>query len=289
MALLRLLGQNAIIKNGSAIFDGSDLLKLEVGQLNKIRGDRIAMIFQDPMTCLNPLMKVGEQVAEVLLEHNPGLGKAAAKKHVIELFSQARIPTPDRRYGSYPHEFSGGMRQRAMIAMALACNPDIIIADEPTTALDVTIQAQIVRLLKNLQDERNISIIFITHDLGVVAEICTKIIVMYGGRILEEGSAEEIYEQPSHPYTLGLMAAVPRVDQDREKPLDPIPGSPPDMLSPPAGCPFCPRCPYARNICLDEMPPEYAISRSHKSRCFLHDAGAPAENNPFSPVKEAAL
>jgi len=288
MALLRLLGQNALVKNGSAVFNGTDLLALKLRDLDKIRGAKIAMIFQDPMTSLNPLMKVGEQVAELLLEHNPGMGKAAAKERVIDLFTQVRIPTPEKRYGSYPHEFSGGMRQRAMIAMAMACNPDIIIADEPTTALDVTIQAQIIRLLKNLQTERNISIIFITHDLGVVAELCTKIAVMYAGKILEEGSADEIYGQPSHPYTLGLMAAVPRVDQEREKPLAPIPGSPPDMLSPPSGCPFFPRCAYARNVCADEMPPEYTVGENHKARCYMHDGGAPAENNPFV-VKEGAL
>ena len=281
MALIQLLGRNAIINSGSAMYKGRDLLKLKTAELNKIRGSRITMIFQDPMTALNPLMKAGDQVAESLLEHNPGTSNADAKRKVIDLFNQVRIPTPEKRYHSYPHEFSGGMRQRVMIAMALACSPDILIADEPTTALDVTIQAQIIRLLKGLQIATNIGIIFITHDLGVVAEICTKIVVMYGGKILERGSAEEIYGNPSHPYTLGLMAAVPRVDQDRESPLDPIPGSPPDMLKPPAGCPFCPRCPYARNICHTEMPQEYDIGEGHLSCCFLHDKEAPAENNPF--------
>ena len=287
MALMQLLGSNAIIKEGSAVFGGTDLLRLKTKEINKIRGSKISIIFQDPMTCLNPLMKVGEQVAETLREHNPGVTKNEALKRVIDLFAQVRIPNPKNRFYSYPHEFSGGMRQRAMIAMALACNPDIIIADEPTTALDVTIQAQIVQILKNLQKDRNMSIIFITHDLGVVAEICTKIVVMYGGMILERGSAEEIYENPSHPYTLGLMAAVPRLDQNRDKPLDPIPGSPPDMLAPPAGCPFCPRCPYARLICNYEMPPEYVIGNNHTSCCFMHDKDAPEENNPFyKSVKE---
>ena len=290
MSILGLLEKSATIDSQSvAQYDARNLLNLTRRQINTVRGAKIAMIFQDPMTCLNPLMKVGRQIAEVIREHNPGVSGGEAKKRTIDLLNQVKIPSAEKRYDAYPHEFSGGMRQRAMIAMAIACNPDILIADEPTTALDVTIQAQIIRLLKSLQAEKNISILFITHDLGVVAEICTRVAVMYGGKILEIGTVEEIFKRPSHPYTLGLMAAIPRVDQDRDTPLTPIAGSPPDMLMPPAGCPFYPRCLHARNHCIDHMPDGYTLSDTHYSRCWLLDPEAPTEGNPFKGGQEASV
>ena len=287
MSILKLLEKNAIIDSGSAVeYDGKNLLSAERKVINTVRGAKIAMIFQDPMTCLNPLMKVGKQIYEVIREHTPGISKADAKAKAIDLLNQVKIPSAEKRYDAYPHEFSGGMRQRAMIAMAIACDPDILIADEPTTALDVTIQAQIIRLLKGLQREKNIAILFITHDLGVVAEICTRVAVMYGGKILEIGTSEEIFKRPSHPYTLGLMAAIPRVDQDRQAPLTPIAGSPPDMLMPPAGCPFYPPCEHARNISIDHMPEPHTLSEIPSSRGRPRDGEAPRQGNPCT--KEAS-
>ena len=207
--------------------------------------------------------------------------KDEIKSEVIELFKLVHIPEPQSRYNNYPHQFSGGMRQRVMIAMALACRPSIVIADEPTTALDVTIQHQILSLLRNLQSEMHTSVIFITHDLGVVAELCSKVIVMYGGMIMEEASVEDLFYKPSHPYTLGLLRSIPRLTQHKEEKLQPIPGSPPDMLNPPKGCPFSPRCEYARNICKDTLPEYFHISDTHRSMCHLLSSQAPIDNNPF--------
>jgi len=282
LSMLRLLADTAVIKEGSSVeFEGENLIALSKKDMMKIRGEKISMIFQDPMSSLNPLMTVGSQVAEMILHHHPERKKDDVKKEVLELFAKVRIPEPEKRYNSYPHEFSGGMRQRVMIAMALANKPALLIADEPTTALDVTIQDQILRQLRELEDEYGTSIIFITHDLGVVAELCDRVIVMYGGLIMEEAPIDEIFERPSHPYTMGLMASIPDVEQDKKERLQPIPGSPPDMTNPPKGCPFAPRCPYGRRICAEEMPDFVDIGPEHKSRCFLLQPDAPAQDNPF--------
>lgn len=241
------------------------------------------MIFQDPMSSLNPLITVGKQIAEMLEIHKKELSPQERKQESIRLMEMVRIPEAAKRFDSYPHEFSGGMRQRIMIAMALACKPKLLIADEPTTALDVTIQDQILKLLRSLQQEMNMSIIFITHDLGVVAEICHRVVVMYGGMIMEEGRVEDIFDFPMHPYTAGLMKSIPSIEQNKEEILIPIPGSPPDMLNPPPGCPFAPRCHYVRNICMDRCPPYTEIAEGHRSMCWLLDAHAPADrDNPFA-------
>ena len=282
MSILRLLADTARIKEGKIIFDGTDLLSLSRKELRQIRGEKISMIFQDPMSSLNPLIPVGRQVAEMIREHHPDRSKDEIRKEVLALFEKVRIPEPERRYKCYPHEFSGGMRQRVMIAMALANKPELLIADEPTTALDVTIQDQILKQLRELEKEYGTSIIFITHDLGVVAELCDRVIVMYGGLVMEEASIFDIFEQPKHPYTMGLLASIPDLHQDKSVRLMPIPGSPPDMTNPPKGCPFAPRCPYARNICAAELPEFTEVGENHHSRCFLLYPDAPAdENNPF--------
>ena len=282
MSILQLLGSNARISGGSIKLDGKELIGLPEKEMCRIRGNDIAMIFQDPMSSLNPLIPVGKQVSEMIREHHPDKSREELKKEVMELFSRVRIPEPEKRYHSFPHEFSGGMRQRVMIAMALANKPELLIADEPTTALDVTIQDQILRQLRELEKEYGTSIIFITHDLGVVAELCDRVIVMYGGLVMEEAPIEDIFEHPSHPYTMGLLASIPDIEQNKEVRLSPIPGSPPDMTNPPKGCPFAPRCPYARSVCAVELPEFSAVGEGHYSRCFLLSPDAPAdENNPF--------
>ncbi len=243
MSILKLLADTGSITEGEINFEGQDLVQMSKHRIRDIRGNKISMVFQDPMTSLNPLIPMGEQVEEMLWSHNRGLSKTELKKKGLDLFQLVRIPEPEKRYKSYPHEFSGGMRQRVMIAMALACHPDLLIADEPTTALDVTIQDQILKLLRSLQDEFGMSIMFITHDLGVVAEICTRVIVMYGGLIMEEAPIDEIFEAPKHPYTIGLLSSIPNIGEGSPHSFNPIPGSPPDMTNPPTGCPFAPRCP----------------------------------------------
>jgi oligopeptide transport system ATP-binding protein len=204
---------------------------------------------------------------------------------VVELLTSVKIPEAEKRYRAYPHEFSGGMRQRVMIAMALACGPEILIADEPTTALDVTIQNQILGLLRDIQAEMGLSIIFITHDLGVIAEICSRIAVMYGGMILEEAPADELFKGPAHPYTLGLLNSMPNPEMDKSRTLSPIPGSPPDMIRPPPGCPFAPRCIYAKRICALKAPPYHKLGEGRRSRCWLHDQDAPKSGNPFAVMR----
>ena len=282
MSILRLLADTARIKEGTIEFEGENLIEVSKKRMRQIRGEKISMIFQDPMSSLNPLIPVGKQVGEMILEHHPERKKDDVKKEVLELFAKVRIPEPEKRYNCYPHEFSGGMRQRVMIAMALANKPDLLIADEPTTALDVTIQDQILKQLRELEKEYGTSIIFITHDLGVVAELCDRVIVMYGGLIMEEASIFDIFEKPGHPYTMGLLASIPDVEQDKSVRLQPIPGSPPDMTNPPKGCPFAPRCPYARRICAAELPELMELGEGHKARCFLQYPDAPADaNNPF--------
>ena len=282
MSILKLLADTARIKEGTILFEGQDLTQCSRAQMRKIRGGKISMIFQDPMSSLNPLIPVGKQVAEMIREHHPEKSRAQIKQEVLSLFEQVRIPEPEKRFKSFPHEFSGGMRQRVMIAMALANRPELLIADEPTTALDVTIQDQILKQLRELKKEYGTSIIFITHDLGVVAELCDRVVVLYGGLVMEEASIFDIFEHPSHPYTLGLLASIPALDQDKSRRLLPIPGSPPDKTKPPLGCPFAPRCPYARVICGQSLPEMRALSKDHKSRCWLLEPDAPSEHNPFS-------
>ena len=243
LALLGILARNGRVTGGTAMFGGRDLLKLDDDALRSIRGREIAMIFQDPMTSLNPVLSIGRQLREPLEAHF-GMDRGQADRRAVELLDQVGIPSAKGRLSDYPHQFSGGMRQRAMIAMALACEPKLLIADEPTTALDVTIQAQILELLKTLVAERDTALVMITHDLGVVAGMCERVNVMYAGLFVETGSADRLFAQPRHPYTLGLLQSVPRLDAGRRQQLQPIPGSPRNMLSPPSECPFAPRCRY---------------------------------------------
>jgi oligopeptide transport system ATP-binding protein len=242
------------IVSGRMVFEGKDLASLNTRALQQLRGNQISMIFQDPMTSLNPVFSIGFQLEETIKAHGKGGGKGA-RQRAIELLRQVGIPDAERRLKDYPHNFSGGMRQRVVIAMALACNPKLIIADEPTTALDVTIQAQILDLLRALSQEYHTAVLLITHDLGVVASLCDRIVVMYGGKVLETGTVDQIFKHATQPYTQGLLHSIPRLDQRRGDPLTPIPGSPPDMLHPPKGCPFMPRCPLAVERCINEMPP----------------------------------
>ncbi len=254
---------------GRILFEGRDLLTLPEKEMQAMRGGQIAMIFQDPMTFLNPVYTAGEQVAEAIRVHQ-GASKAEAKAQTIELFRTVGIPNAEARYTAYPHELSGGLRQRVMISMALSSRPKLLIADEPTTALDVTIQAQILDLLRNLQQELGMSILLITHDLGVVAEMCDKVAVMYAGRIVEEASAEPLFDDPGHPYTSGLLEAIPNAGSDGA-PFRPIPGSPPDLARLPQGCRFAPRCRYRQEICVSTSPPLVEIAPGHDALC--HFAG----------------
>ncbi len=262
------------IIGGSVNFNGTDILKKTDKQMESIRGKDISMIFQDPMTSLNPVLTVGKQLTEVLKRHEGLTGKAAADRGV-ELLDLVGISNPESRLKQYPHQFSGGMRQRVMIAIALACNPKLLIADEPTTALDVTIQAQILELMQDLKRRINTSIIMITHDLGVVAGLCTRVIVMYGGKIIESGSTEDLYYRPQHPYTWGLLKSVPRLDADKVAKLIPIPGSPIDLLDPPKGCGFAPRCSYCMQICIEQKPEFTQLGDGHQVACWLQHPQAP--------------
>ena len=251
LAMMGLLASNGRA-SGSARFDGQDLLSLSPKALNSIRGNRVAMIFQDPMTSLNPYLTVERQMTEVLELHK-GMTRAQARVRAVQALDAVKIPEAARRLGMYPHEFSGGMRPRVMIAMALLCEPDVLIADEPTTALDVTVQAQIIALLRELQREHGTAIVMITHDLGVVAGLCDQVMVLYGGRVMEQGSAESIFYQPTHPYTVGLLGAIPRIGQDGNTLLA-IPGAPPNMAHLPPGCPFSERCSWAEPRCAGDRP-----------------------------------
>jgi len=288
LSILQLLGSTGRIKSGSIRLNGTELVGKGSKDMRDIRGNKVSMIFQDPMTSLNPLIPVGEQVGEMIWAHDKKMSKQERNQKVLELFKMVRIPEPEKRLKSFPHEFSGGMRQRVMIAMALACRPELLIADEPTTALDVSIQDQILKLMRQLQQEIGMSIMFITHDLGVVAELCSHVLVMYGGLIMEEASIYDIFENPKHPYTMGLIASIPGLNQNKNQSLKPIPGSPPDMIHPPKGCPFAPRCPYACRICMEERPPYVQLDENHRSMCWMLDPEAPVEGNPFkSAGKEA--
>ncbi len=269
MSLIRLIPEPpGKIVNGEVNFDGQDLLQLKEEELRQIRGNRIAMIFQDPMTSLNPVLTIGRQITESL-ELHLNMNRGESRSRAIELLELVGIPDAGARLDDYPHQFSGGMRQRVMIAMGLSCNPQLLIADEPTTALDVTIQAQIVDLVRRLQSELGMAIIWITHDLGVVAGMADRVLVMYAGFIVEEGPVDVIYGQPRHPYTLGLLRSIPRLDLGRQKRLIPIEGLPPDLLDPPKSCPFSPRCPFVIDKCREENPPLMSLSPVRKSACWV--------------------
>ncbi|WP_153462951.1 MULTISPECIES: ABC transporter ATP-binding protein [Sediminibacillus] len=262
------------INNGEALLHGQDLLKLTKKRMQKVKGSKLSMVFQDPMTSLNPTMKVGKQIEESITTHQR-IGKTEVKKRAMEMIRLVGISNPEERYNQYPHEFSGGMRQRIMIAIALACRPELLIADEPTTALDVTIQAQVLDLMKDLKEKMNTSIILITHDLGVVAETAERVAVMYAGVIVESGTVEEIFSNPRHPYTWGLLESIPDVNSEKKERLIPIEGSPPDLFSPPKGCPFAPRCKYAMDVCVEAMPPGFEAEEGHQAKCWLNDPRTP--------------
>ena len=265
MGLLKYPGK---IAGGSILFEGKDLAKLPERELRKICGNDISMIFQEPMTSLNPVLKVGRQVQETLLVHDRTIGKEEAKKRVIDMFEKVGIPEAGKRYDSYPHELSGGLRQRVMIAMAMICKPHLLIADEPTTALDVTIEAQILRLMKQLRDETGTSVLIITHNLGVVAEICDYVYVMYAGRIVEQAPTCELFDHTAHPYTKGLMASIPRIGNNPER-LHTIPGVVPNLLHLPEGCTFCTRCECAVEACRKEKPVLKKVGEEHWSACAI--------------------
>ena len=269
-SIIGLLQNPGKVTGGSITFEGEDLLAYTPEQMRQFRGKKVSMIFQNPMTCLNPVYTIGNQLMEALLCHDQSVTKADAWKKAVEMLEKVGINNAEKRMKQYPHEFSGGMRQRAMIAMALICKPKLLIADEPTTALDVTIQAQILELMKELQKEENTSIIFITHNLGVVAEICDRVSVMYAGKLVEQGKVNDIFYNPQHPYTKGLLASMPRLDEDGHERLVPIEGTPIDLLNPPKGCNFAPRCKDCRKICLRAKPGFTEMGDGHISACWLH-------------------
>lgn len=270
-SIIGLLQSPGKVTGGSITFEGEDLLSFDEKRMMTIRGNDISMIFQNPMTSLNPVYTVGNQLMEALTCHDSSISKEDAKKKAVEMLELVGISNADKRIDQYPHEFSGGMRQRVMIAMALICSPKLLIADEPTTALDVTIQAQILELMKDLQKKTNMSIIFITHNLGVVAEICDRVSVMYAGHIVEQGNVDDIFYNPQHPYTKGLLSSMPRLDELSHDRLIPIEGTPVDLLDPPKGCSFGPRCKSCMKICLTQKPPMVSFgNESHGSACWLH-------------------
>ncbi len=265
----------AFYKGGEIIFKGENLLAKTDQEMREIRGKQIAMVFQDPMTSLNPTMRVGDQIIEGLRK-NTKMSQAEANKKAIEMLELVSVPQPEKRIKQYPHEFSGGMRQRVMIALAMVSDPELLIADEPTTALDVTVQAQILDLMKELQDKKEMSIILITHDLGVVADTSDRVVVMYAGQIIETGTTDEIFNSPKHPYTRRLLESVPRPNMTKDEPLQSIEGTPPDLYAPPIGCPFFDRCTESLKICKDHMPDAMTHSDTHESRCWLNHPMAKA-------------
>ena len=268
-ALMGILQNPGKVIGGSITFNGINMLELKESQWQKIRGKDMSMIFQDPMTSLNPVYTVGNQIAETVMAHT-NIRRKAANISAVSSLSKVHVPNPEKRARQYPFEFSGGMRQRAMISMSLCCEPKLLIADEPTTALDVTIQAQIIDLLKELKDSTGMSILLITHDMGVITDICEKVIIMYGGQVMESADVKSLYKNPAHPYTRGLLECLPRLISDTEEPLKPIEGSPVDLFNPPAGCPFAPRCDWCMKVCLTEQPPQFEISSEHYAACWLH-------------------
>lgn len=280
-AIMRLIPQPpGIYDAGEILFNGNDLLKLSENEMAKIRGKDIAMIFQDPMTSLNPTIKIGKQIMEVMKIHQKSMPESEAKQRAIKLLDRVGIPEAEKRFHQYPHQFSGGMRQRVVISIALAANPQLLIADEPTTALDVTIQAQILELMKEIQEEENSSIIFITHDLGVVANVADKVAVMYAGQIVEYGDVNEIFYNPKHPYTWGLLGSMPDLDSDSKEDLYTIPGAPPNLINPPKGDAFAPRNQYALAIDYQEEPPMYKVNDNHYAKTWLLHPQAPKVEMP---------
>ena len=277
LSIMGLLQYPGRVVDGEILLNGEDILTYSKDQMRKVRGKEIAMIFQDPMTSLNPVYTIGNQVMEMILEHEK-MTKREARERAIEMLKLVGIPAAEKRIDSYPHEFSGGMRQRVMIALALSCNPKLLIADEPTTALDVTIQAQILSLIKSLNKQFGMTTMLITHDLGVVATVCDKVAVMYGGLIMEYGTVDEIFYHPRHPYTMGLLGSIPHVDGGEKRRLIPIDGTPPDLINPPKGCPFSTRCKYCMNVCTREQPP-YFEEDKHRTMCWMLDGEAPKNSD----------
>ena len=284
-AIMGLLAANGILREGRITFDGDDISrsafpteKAYIQHMNQIRGNKMAMIFQDPMTFLNPLQTIERQIMEPILNHT-SMSREEARTRALELMVQVGIPSPEKRIRQYPHQFSGGMRQRIIIAIALANNPKLLIADEPTTALDVTIQAQILELIRDLTRRSGTSTVMITHDLGVVACLCDRILIMYGGKVMEAGTDREIFYSPNHPYTRGLLSCINNPEAEEEQDLIPIPGSPPDLLKPPRGCPFVDRCEQAMKICKVRMPDSTVLSDTHISTCWLNEVRRRAESD----------
>ena len=277
LSIMGLLQYPGRVVDGEILLNGEDILTYSKDQMRKVRGKEIAMIFQDPMTSLNPVYTIGNQIMEMILEHEK-MSRREARARAIEMLKLVGIPAAEKRIDSYPHEFSGGMRQRVMIALALSCNPKLLFADEPTTALDVTIQAQILNLIKKLNRQFGMTTMLITHDLGVVATVCDKVAVMYGGLIMEYGTADEIFYHPRHPYTMGLLGSIPHVDGGEKRRLIPIDGTPPDLINPPKGCPFSTRCKYCMNVCTQEQPP-YFEEDKHRTMCWMLDVDAPKDSD----------
>ncbi|WP_043834793.1 ABC transporter ATP-binding protein [Muricoccus aerilatus] len=273
LSIMRLVPNPGRLAQGRVVLEDRDLAALSPAEMRAVRGNEIAMIFQEPMTSLNPVHSIGDQITEAMRAHDAKASDAELKSRAIEALGRVRIPSPERRFAEYPHQLSGGMRQRVMIAMALACRPRLLIADEPTTALDVTVQAQILDLLRDLQGETGMSIILITHDLGVVAEMADEVAVMYAGRVVERGTAADIFNDPQHPYTIGLLGSIPRIEEDRERLLS-IDGSVPPPFAFPKGCRFHPRCPFAIRACTENDPPLRELSPGHRAACIR----APVEN-----------
>ena len=282
LSMMRLLPNKIKVKSGTAQFGGKDLLTMSNKELRTVRGGQIGFVFQDPMTSLNPVMRIGQQIAEPLIYHK-GLSKADARKRAGELLRLVGIPGAEERLDAFPHELSGGMRQRVMIAVGLACDPELLIADEPTTALDVTIQAQIVDLVKDLRTKLGMSVIWITHDLALIAGLVDRVAVLYAGTVVEDAPVDELFASPAHPYTQGLLSSIPDLRVGHQR-LTPIPGSPPDMLAPPPGCPFTPRCVHARRQCEAAMPPLFEQDAGQRARCWLHHAEAPAVPGVNAPA-----